>query len=230
MELYKAANITTDNPARVIHKNICNPPLRSHEVKAADWHFSPWKRCFDVLLSFVLIIALLSWLSLLLCIIIKISSRGPVLFSQKRIGKNGKIFTCYKFRTMHLNDASDAVQAKGDDMRITSAGRFLRTTHIDELLQLINILLGDMSFIGPRPHMLSDDTLFSALSPDYDRRKCVKPGLTGLAQIKGFHGFAQDILSISSRTKMDLLYIRKASLLLDVKILLATLLTPFSTK
>lgn len=230
MEIYKTTNISVPKQLRVKQDLTCDRKKNTARIQAAPWALASGKRFFDIALSFVLIVAVLSWLTILLGIIIKLNSRGSVFFKQKRIGKNGHAFTCYKFRTMYPNKFSDSVQAKNDDARITSLGRWLRAYHIDELPQIINIFLGDMSFVGPRPHMLSDDVFFASALPDYGHRKAIKPGLTGMAQIKGFHGYAQDIISISGRTKMDLFYIKKASFLLDVKILLATLYKPFSHK
>ena len=228
MEIYKAEDIIINSSVRIIQRKVNEPIAEVFSSKVSGWHYSSLKRLFDVILSFTLIVGLLSWLSLIVGLFIKLNSRGPVLFVQKRIGRQGKVFTCYKFRTMHPNDSSDLIPAQDNDKRITSIGKFLRKTHIDELLQLINILVGDMSFVGPRPHMTSDDRFFSVLLPDYDLRKCIKPGLTGLAQVKGFHGLAPDVQSISGRTKMDIFYIKNASLLFDLRILIATLFTPFS--
>lgn len=230
MEIYKTTDISVPKQLRIQQDLTCDHKKNTARIQAAPWSLSPGKRIFDIALSLTLIIAVLSWLAILLGIIIKLNSRGAIFFTQKRAGKKGNTFTCYKFRTMYPNKFSDSVQAKNDDVRITSLGRWLRAYHIDELPQIINIFLGDMSFVGPRPHMLSDDVFFAAALPDYDHRKTVRPGLTGMAQIKGFHGYARDITGISGRTKMDLFYIKKASFLLDIKILLATLYKPFSYK
>jgi lipopolysaccharide/colanic/teichoic acid biosynthesis glycosyltransferase len=124
---------------------------------------------------------------------------------------------------MRLSDRSETLQASDDDDRITRVGWFLRLTHIDELPQLINVLWNDMSLVGPRPHMLYHDMLFSALLPQYQFRHLVKPGITGLAQSAGYHGATSDFFSISNRTRLDLFYVRRLSLGLDLRILLITL-------
>jgi len=199
----------------------------TNTFKVAEWHHSPCKRLLDVIVSSTLIVLVLSWLWVLVSILIKLESRGPFLFRQRRVGKNGSRFTCYKFRTMYLNDASDARPAALADERITYVGNFLRRTHIDELPQLVNVLRGEMSLVGPRPHMVRDDEFFAALCSDYTLRQLVKPGVTGAAQVKGFHGMAQTPASIAARTRMDLFYVRKASFVYDLRILLATIVAPF---
>jgi putative colanic acid biosynthesis UDP-glucose lipid carrier transferase len=229
MEIYKAEDTIAKVPVKAARPRR-RIPVHAVRPGISDWHSSFWKRSFDILLSAFLVVALLSWVYLILGILIKINSRGPVLFIQKRVGKAGKVFNCYKFRTMHVNDVSEVKPAFANDARITSPGRVLRISHLDELPQLVNILKGDMSFIGPRPHMIHDDNLFALFHPNYNLRKNVRPGLTGLAQIKGYHGFAADNYSISCRTKMDIFYISKASASLDVKILFTTLLLPLFKK
>jgi putative colanic acid biosynthesis UDP-glucose lipid carrier transferase len=181
------------------------------------------KRSFDILFSFLFIAVILSWLLPIVAAWIKLGSKGPVFFSQKRMGKNGRIFRCLKFRTMVINDEADERQADENDDRITRAGRFLRKTNIDELPQLFNVLIGDMSFIGPRPHMLSDCIRFSFVVSSYNFRTLVKPGITGLAQVKGFRGPAKDYESIVNRYRWDAIYINKAGLWLDIKIMGKTL-------
>jgi putative colanic acid biosynthesis UDP-glucose lipid carrier transferase len=181
------------------------------------------KRSFDIFFSFLLIVLILSWLLPIVAAWIKLGSKGPVFFSQKRMGKNGKIFRCIKFRTMVINDEADERQADENDERITRAGRFLRKTNIDELPQLFNVLIGDMSFIGPRPHMLSDCIRFSFVISSYNFRTLVKPGITGLAQVKGYRGPSKDYESIVNRYHWDAIYIRKAGLGLDMKIMSKTL-------
>lgn len=180
------------------------------------------KRFLDIIISLVLITSVLSWMIPLLFILIKSTSRGPLFFIQERVGLNGKRFSCFKFRTMRINQHSETIQAGSDDKRITKIGMLLRLTHIDELPQLINVLLSDMSIVGPRPHMLYHDKLFSAVLPQYHNRHLVKPGITGLAQCSGFHGATPDYQSISNRTRLDLFYVNRVSIRLDIKILLAT--------
>jgi putative colanic acid biosynthesis UDP-glucose lipid carrier transferase len=180
------------------------------------------KRAVDIFFSVLFIVLVLSWLLPLIAIWIKLDSKGPVFFFQKRMGKNGKIFRCVKMRTMMVNDEADERQADENDERITKAGRFLRKTNLDELPQLFNVLAGKMSFIGPRPHMLSDCIRFSFVISSYSFRTLVKPGITGLAQIKGYRGPAKDYESVVNRYYWDAVYIRKAGLILDTKIMLKT--------
>jgi putative colanic acid biosynthesis UDP-glucose lipid carrier transferase len=181
------------------------------------------KRVFDILASTVLLLAVCSWLFPILCIFIKLSSPGPVFFVQKRMGYKGRVFKCIKFRTMHVNAQADSQEAVVRDKRITPLGRLLRKTGMDELPQLLNVLLGDMSIVGPRPHMLLHHVRFSAEMPNYNYRHTVRPGITGLAQVKGYHGSISDHFSIYGRTRLDLFYAKKSSLALDLIILANTL-------
>jgi putative colanic acid biosynthesis UDP-glucose lipid carrier transferase len=182
------------------------------------------KRVFDIIAAATLCVLLLSWIIPVLFVLIKLSSRGPLFFVQQRIGKNGKAFPCVKFRTMRINDRSHTEQACSDDDRITSIGRILRITHIDELPQLFNVLLNHMSIVGPRPHMLYHDFLFSDMLPQYQLRHLVKPGITGLAQSAGYYGATPDFYSVSGRTRLDVFYVKHVSSRLDLRILLATII------
>jgi putative colanic acid biosynthesis UDP-glucose lipid carrier transferase len=180
------------------------------------------KRSFDALVSFMLIAGVLSWLLPVLAVLIKIDSRGPVFFLQKRIGKGGRSFTCLKLRSMIMNTEADELPAAWDDRRVTRLGRWLRQTHLDELPQLINVLLGSMSLVGPRPYMLADSQRFSDLVPDYYYRLAIRPGITGLAQIKGLHGSGTDLQTILWRQQWDTFYVRNAGMSLDLRILRST--------
>jgi putative colanic acid biosysnthesis UDP-glucose lipid carrier transferase len=182
------------------------------------------KRVLDISFSLLAIVLILSWLLPLVAIWIKLGSKGPVFFSQKRVGRNGKIFRCLKFRSMIMNDDADEKPADENDLRITRTGKFLRKTNIDELPQLFNVLAGDMSLIGPRPHMVSDCMRFSFVISSYKFRSLVKPGITGLAQIKGYHGPAKEYEGIVNRYYWDAVYVRKAGLPLDFQILIKTML------
>jgi putative colanic acid biosysnthesis UDP-glucose lipid carrier transferase len=177
-----------------------------------------FKRAIDICFSFLFTVLVLSWLLPIIAIWIKLDSKGPVFFSQKRIGRNGKIFWCLKLRTMIQNDDADEKPAEENDNRITRAGKFLRRTNLDELPQFLNVLIGSMSLVGPRPHMQSDYIRFSFVISSYKFRTLVKPGITGLAQIKGHFGPARDYESIVTRYYWDAVYVRKASLWLDMKI------------
>lgn len=186
---------------------------------ASQKNYLLFKRTLDIVFSFLFIALVLSWLLPIIAIWIKLDSKGPVFFSQKRAGRNGKIFRCHKFRTMIQNEEADEKPAEENDHRITGAGRFLRRTNIDELPQFLNILAGSMSLVGPRPHMLSDCIRFSFVISSYKFRNLVKPGITGLAQTKGYVGLARDYESIMTRYYWDAVYVRKASLGLDIRIM-----------
>lgn len=181
------------------------------------------KRVFDIIVSAVVVVGVLSWLYPILAILINLSSRGGTLFIQKRVGFNGKEFLCYKFRTMVINKDSDLVGATWNDKRITRIGRLLRASYIDELPQFINVLKGEMSIIGPRPHMLYHHKKFCAEVPFYNFRHQVKPGITGMAQVKGYHGWIADKFHLQARTKFDLFYVQKISWKLDMMILMKTI-------
>ncbi len=190
------------------------------------------KRVMDIFISSVMIAGVLSWLYPLLAILIRLSSKGPVLFVQKRMGLNGQAFNCLKFRTMIISEDADITETRVNDKRITGIGKWLRKTYIDELPQLINVLKGEMSIVGPRPHMLFHHHKFCSEIPAYDRRHLVKPGITGLSQVKGYHGSMYDSYRIHGRTKLDLFYVCKISFKLDLMILVRTLfiVLPFHKK
>jgi undecaprenyl-phosphate galactose phosphotransferase/putative colanic acid biosynthesis UDP-glucose lipid carrier transferase len=160
---------------------------------------------------------------LLVALIIKIDSRGPVFFRQLRTGYSGRTFRIYKFRTMKVLEDGDVIpQAQKNDARVTRSGRWLRRTSIDELPQLINVLLGDMSVVGPRPHALAHDVEYDKLINDYGLRYQVKPGITGWAQIKGYRGETATVDLMMSRVECDLWYIANWSLMLDIRTLIKT--------
>ena len=181
------------------------------------------KRVFDVFFSLLIIVGLMSWLTPILAIIIKLESKGPLFFIQKRNGLNYKEFNCYKFRSMQLNDKADIDLASKNDIRITKVGKFIRKTSIDELPQFFNVLLGDMSIVGPRPHMVSVANLYALQVDKFMVRHFVKPGITGLAQIKGFRGEIETEEDIINRVKYDIFYMENWSILLDVEIILKTI-------
>lgn len=185
------------------------------------------KRLFDILLSAFLLIFLFSWFSLFLAIIIKIDSVGPVFFMQKRTGKNKESFYCIKFRTMYLNKNANRLAVTKDDERITAVGKFLRRYFIDEFPQLINVLKGEMSLVGPRPFMLRENIDFSKKIANYHNRHLVKPGITGLAQVMGFHGTIHNDKDLHSRINADLYYVANRSFKLDLYILFGTFLNFF---
>jgi putative colanic acid biosynthesis UDP-glucose lipid carrier transferase len=185
------------------------------------------KRAFDLLFSVLVIVLVLSWLVPVAGLIIKLNSRGPVFFRQKRMGKNGVMYSCIKFRTMIRNAEADERPAEENDERITSFGKFLRRTNIDELPQFFNVLMGQMSVVGPRPHMMADCIRFSFVISSYQFRSLIRPGITGWAQINGYHGPTADYESIIVRYYWDAQYVRKASLWLDMKIIWSTIMQSF---
>lgn len=180
------------------------------------------KRGFDIVISLFVIIFLLSWLFPLLAIWIKLSSKGPVLFRQLRSGKNNESFRCLKFRSMVVNDQADSLQAVKNDHRLTKIGAFMRRNSIDELPQFINVLLGDMSVVGPRPHMLQHTAAYAALIEKFMVRHLVLPGITGWAQTKGLRGETSDQQSMQERVEADIWYLENWSLFLDMKIVFLT--------
>jgi putative colanic acid biosynthesis UDP-glucose lipid carrier transferase len=185
------------------------------------------KRSFDIVFSILIITFILSWLIPIIAILIWIDSKGPVFFLQKRNKRNGKLFTCVKFRSMIVNADADILPAGPNDKRITSFGHFLRDHYIDELPQFFNVLFGDMSVIGPRPHMVSDDLKYEEQIEHYANRYNVKPGITGLAQVLGYVGAIEDINKMTERVNLDIFYQRHWSIKLDVIIIWRTILKPF---
>lgn len=181
------------------------------------------KRLFDTLISVFVIIFLLSWLVPLIGLLIKLDSKGPVFFIQRRIGKGLKSFGCIKFRTMSCSFDTKNLNPDESKSGITPLGQFLRKISLDELPQFINVLLGHMSIVGPRPHMFTDCQRFSILIQNYKLRSVVRPGITGLAQVKGFRGPADDTYNIFSRFYYDIEYIKNLNFQLDLKIIFLTI-------
>lgn len=183
------------------------------------------KSFIDLTISVLFLVFILSWAFPIIALIIRIDSKGPILFKQLRHGKGNKAFWCYKFRTMKTNTESDLLQASKNDKRVTRVGRFLRRSSLDEIPQIFNVLLGDMSLIGPRPHAVPMNHVFSNEIHNYMFRHVVKPGITGLAQSRGFRGEIIDHFDIYGRVRLDHFYIKKYCLLLDLKIVFWTLST-----
>lgn len=180
------------------------------------------KRAMDVVISTIFIVFVMSWLAPILALLIKLTSRGPVFFVQKRTGLYGAEFNCYKFRTMYMNDEADIMQVSINDKRITSIGKFLRITHLDETAQFFNVLAGDMSIVGPRPHMVYHTKNYSECIPYYNLRLEVKPGMTGMAQIKDYIGEINGERELRKRIQWDIYYMKHRSIGLDLGILLNT--------
>lgn len=180
------------------------------------------KRTFDIVFSLVVIIFLLSWITPIIGLIIKIESRGPVFFKQTRNGIKFREFTCYKFRSMIENNDADIQQATKNDKRVTKIGKILRKTSLDELPQFFNVLIGNMSVVGPRPHMIKENERYSKSVDKFMVRHFVKPGITGLAQVKGFRGEIETDEDIINRVKYDIYYLENWSLILDLNIVFLT--------
>jgi len=181
------------------------------------------KRAFDIVFSVFIILFLLSWMYPLFALIIKLQSRGPVIYKQLREGKDGVHFMCLKFRTMHLNEESDYSWTKLNDPRVTKFGIFLRRTSLDEFPQFLNVFLGNMSIVGPRPHPIQLNNLYRNRVEKFSLRHKTKPGITGLSQMKGYRGSITNYHQMSSRVKLDRFYIQNWTFLFDLKIILLTI-------
>jgi putative colanic acid biosynthesis UDP-glucose lipid carrier transferase len=181
------------------------------------------KRIFDIVFSLIILVFILSWFVPLLTLLIKLESKGPVFFKQGRPGLDEKEFFCYKFRSMKLNETTET-EASKNDPRVTKIGRIIRKTSIDELPQFINVFLGDMSVVGPRPHLWSQNKSYGKKINKYMVRHYIKPGITGLAQVKGFRGEIESDEDMRCRIKLDVFYIDNWSLILDIKIIVQTVL------
>ncbi len=180
------------------------------------------KRSFDIVFSLLVIVFVLSWLFPLVALIIKLESKGPVFFVQKRSGLNNKTFNCLKFRSMRVNEVADLVTATKNDARITRFGAFMRKTSIDELPQFFNVLAGQMSVVGPRPHMISQTEQYATITRKYMLRHMVKPGITGWAQVMGARGEIFSDADMQNRIEKDIWYIQHWSVFLDLKIIFLT--------
>ena len=185
------------------------------------------KRIFDILFSAFVCLFILSWLIPILWILVKLESKGPLVFKQGREGLNGKEFICYKFRSMRINKESNKIHATKNDVRVTKLGAFLRKTSMDELPQFLNVLLGDMSVVGPRPHLETLSLEYQKDVDDYLKRHIVKPGITGLAQVGGYRGEIKKKSDIKNRIRLDIFYIENWSFFLDIKIIIQTVLNVF---
>lgn len=188
------------------------------------------KRAFDITISALLILFICPVLMPLIALLIKIDSKGPVFFCQKRNNRCGSVFTCFKFRTMVDNTVSETLPCLEDDYRITNFGRLLRKYHLDEIPQLFNVLLGHMSLIGPRPFMINENILYEKILTNYSYRLKVKPGITGLAQSYGFYGYMHSQDQLEKRLAYDHFYINEWSLKMDIEIIVRTLKNAFNVR
>ncbi|MEZ4876083.1 MAG: undecaprenyl-phosphate glucose phosphotransferase [Flavobacterium sp.] len=202
------------------------PVLSLQKTELHDPTVKGLKRTFDILFSVFIIVFVLTWLMPVIALLIKLESKGPVFFKQGRPGLDEKEFHCYKFRSMKLNVKTEQ-EASRNDPRVTKIGRFMRKTSIDELPQFFNVLLGDMSVVGPRPHLWSQNKAYANKIKKYMVRHYVKPGITGLAQVKGFRGEIETEEDMVNRIKFDVFYIENWSLLMDLKIIFQTVINIF---
>lgn len=182
------------------------------------------KRLFDIVFSTLIIVFILSWLIPLLYILTRLESPGPLFFKQQRHGYNKSSFWCYKFRSMNVNQEANLKMCTRNDSRITRIGKILRKTNIDELPQFFNVLLGEMSVVGPRPHMEVHTSQYAKSVDKYLVRHFAKPGITGLAQIKGYRGEIAKPSDIINRTRLDIFYLEKWCPILDIKIIIQTII------
>jgi putative colanic acid biosysnthesis UDP-glucose lipid carrier transferase len=202
--------------------------LSAKDVYLAHLRSLVLKRSFDMVFSLFVIVFILSWLVPIIALLIKLESKGSILFLQDRIGYRNKIFKVIKFRTMTVQENGSVVeQAKRNDCRVTKVGAFLRKTNLDEMPQFFNVFFGEMSVVGPRPHAVAHDIEFQNTKEDYILRHYMKPGITGWAQVNGWRGPTDTYQKISGRTDHDLWYIRNGSIKLDIKIVFLTI---FGTK
>ena len=190
------------------------------------------KRAFDIFFSLIMILTVLPVLFLIIGAAIKINSPGPILFMQKRSGRKNRDFTCYKFRTMYVqapeNQQREYQQASKDDPRITAVGKFLRKTNLDEFPQFINVLLGQMSVVGPRPHPPKLNDRYIPLIKNYPFRYFITPGITGHAQVNGYRGETKDPVEMKKRVEYDAWYIQNWTFGLDLKIIFQTVFRMFT--
>lgn len=182
------------------------------------------KRVFDIFFSLSVIVFIMSWLTPLIAILIRLESKGPIFFKQKRHGLNYEEFNCYKFRSMFVNEKADIAEAVKNDPRITKVGAFLRRTSIDEMPQFFNVLIGNMSVVGPRPHMINFTEKYAVKVNKFKARHFIKPGITGMAQTHGYRGEIENDTDIINRIKYDIFYMESWSLLLDLKIIYLTII------
>ncbi|MFD0964591.1 exopolysaccharide biosynthesis polyprenyl glycosylphosphotransferase [Pseudofulvibacter geojedonensis] len=205
------------------------PVLKMQELALNKKSNRLLKRAFDILFSLIVILGVLSWLTPLLFILIKLESKGSLFYIKDRNGLDYKTFKCYKFRSLRVNVDDDKLHVDKKDNRITTIGRFLRATSLDELPQFFNVLKGDMSVVGPRPHMLAYNKAYADQVDNVQlmARHLILPGVTGLAQVRGYRGAVNEDSDIIGRVKLDLFYIKNWTILLDLKIILLTVLKLF---
>ena len=218
-------NSTKLNSKKLIYETYDSLPILSlRRVPLQDSVNLFFKRLIDIIISLAVIVFVLSWLTPIIALFIKKESDGPVFFKQTRNGINYEEFSCLKFRSMIVNENAHKLQATKGDTRVTKIGAFLRKTSLDEMPQFINVLLGDMSVVGPRPHMIKENDKYYKTVDKYMLRHVIKPGITGLAQVSGYRGEVEKESDIVNRIKFDIYYLENWSILIDVKIILRTIL------
>ncbi len=198
------------------------PVLSLRNEPLSIWGNRAIKRLFDLFCSITFLCTIFPFLYVILGIAIKMSSPGPIFFKQKRSGQDGRDFLCYKFRSMRMNNDSDKLQATKDDPRKTRIGEFMRHTNLDEFPQFINVLRGEMSMVGPRPHMLKHTEMYSKAIDKYMVRHFVKPGITGWAQVTGYRGETRELWQMEGRVEKDIWYIEHWNFALDLYIIYKT--------
>jgi Undecaprenyl-phosphate glucose phosphotransferase len=203
------------------------PILVARSIPLDDAINKALKRSFDIAFSLSVILFVLSWLLPILAIIIKLDSKGPIFFGQVRSGINNKTFRCWKLRSMYINNEANSQLARRGDSRITPVGAFLRKTSLDELPQFFNVLWGQMSIVGPRPHMLKADQEYALIAEKYMVRHFIKPGVTGLSQVRGYRGETTEDYQVRGRVKLDIFYLENWTFLLDLKIIFYTIYNVF---
>jgi putative colanic acid biosynthesis UDP-glucose lipid carrier transferase len=186
------------------------------------------KKVFDICFSSLVILLIFPWLFPIIMLIIKLESKGPVFFKQERSGRDNRSFMFLKFRSIHINDLAHEKQTEKGDARITKFGAFIHRTSIDELPQFFNVFWGDMSVVGPRPHMVNLAKEYSELINNYLVRQYAKPGITGWAQVNGYRGETKELIDMENRVDYDIWYIENWSLLLDIKIIIRTIINIFT--
>ena len=222
LPFYDYKNFFISKISIVPYVNINNLPLDNLFNNAL-------KRMFDIIFSSIIAILILSWMIPVFGLIIKLTSKGPVFFIQNREGHKGNYFKCLKFRTMILNLESDTKWADDNDKRLTSFGKFLRMSTLDEMPQFLNVIFGDMSVVGPRPHPVNLNKEYNNEIEGFNKRHRFKPGITGLAQYKGYSGLVASSKDMSDRVKMDIFYFKNWNIILDFKIVFKTTLILFNS-
>ena len=217
-------NICKGFPRRIWHSMVGNMPILNLRYEPlSKMENRLLKLILDIVLSGLFLVTIFPFIYLIVGIIIKLTSPGPIFFKQMRTGLNGREFKCYKFRSMLVNEEADRKQATADDPRKTRFGDFLRRSNIDELPQFINVFKGEMSLVGPRPHMLVHTEVYKQLIDKYMVRHFIKPGITGWAQTNGFRGETKELSQMEGRVKADIWYMEHWTLLLDLYIIYKTM-------